>query len=374
MGACKKCHKEMPDGALFCPWCGVRQGSVKRRTHRPNGFGSIYKRGSTWTAKVRRWGSDGELVSKTAGGFLTKREAELAIPRLQEELAVGSSLRSSTTFAQLYEKWVPFYADRVSDGEMNSARAAFAHFAPIHGVKFTDVTTSQMQSCMNACGRGKRTKENMKLLARRLYAYAIGERLASVDYSAPLFTGREEKGTRPAFTPDEVKLIDQAERDGVPYAAYVLTMIYTGYRPTELLSLTAESYDPETNMLKAGIKTEAGKGRLMPVHPRIAPIIRERVAAGGFLFPCPDGSQMSEETFRNRCFRPLMDGLGITGRVPYSARHTFANLLKDVPGSDKDKAALMGHSDHAQTKYYQSVDQKSLVEIIAGVNTVSTGK
>lgn len=339
--------------------------------NRPNGFGTVYRRGHTWTAKVRKSGPSG-IVSKTKGGFKTKREAVFAIPSLLDALSVCGALPDSTTFAALYERWVPFYEGRVSTGEMNSARAAFQHFAPIHRVRFRDVTTGQMQACLDACPRGKRTKENMVLLAHRLYAYAIGERLVAVDYSAHLFSGREEKGTRPPFTPEEVALIDQAERMGVPFASYVLVLIYTGYRPTELLTLTASSYDRGANVLTAGIKTEAGKGRKMPVHPRIEPIIQERAACGGVLFPGPDGRPMTEEVFRVRCFAPLMARLGIVGRVPYSARHTFANLLKDVPGSDKDKAALMGHSDKAQTMYYQKADVEHLRAIVQSVNMVST--
>ena len=43
--------------------------------------------------------------------------------------------------------------------------------------------------------------------------------------------------------------------------------------------------------------------------------------------------------------------------VPYSCRHTFSNLLKDVSGSDKDKADLMGHQDYQTTKrMYQSAE------------------
>ena len=168
------------------------------------------------------------------------------------------SLSENITFAQLYDKWVPFYENRVSEGEMKSAASAYKHFAPIHNYVFACVTTQQMQDCMDACGRGKRTRENMKLLARRLYSYAIGERIASVNYAAELYCGNEKKGKRPPFTLEEIAIIDRAEREGVPYADYVLAMIYTGFRPTEFLTLTAASYNPATNALTGGIKTEAG--------------------------------------------------------------------------------------------------------------------
>lgn len=37
--------------------------------------------------------------------------------------------------------------------------------------------------------------------------------------------------------------------------------------------------------------------------------------------------------------------------------------MKNVAGSDTDKAALMGHADASMTKYYQSADYESLKAI-----------
>ena len=50
-----------------------------------------------------------------------------------------------------------------------------------------------------------------------------------------------------------------------------------------------------------------------------------------------------------------MENLGITGRVPYSARHTYADKLQHAKGDDRDKAALIGHTDYNFTRsQYQS--------------------
>ena len=72
---------------------------------------------------------------------------------------------------------------------------------------------------------------------------------------------------------------------------------------------------------------------------------------------------MNDKMFRDVAFNPLMEAIGIKGRVPYSCRHTFANLMKNVKGSDTDKAALIGHADASMTKYYQSPDYDSLRNI-----------
>ena len=59
-----------------------------------------------------------------------------------------------------------------------------------------------------------------------------------------------------------------------------------------------------------------------------------------------------------------MDALGFTDRRPYSCRHTFANLLKNVSGADTDKAALMGHADASMTKYYQAEEMDKLQAMV----------
>ena len=79
---------------------------------------------------------------------------------------------------------------------------------------------------------------------------------------------------------------------------------------------------------------------------------------------------MNDKYFRDKVFYPLMDKLGFQSTdparpklVPYSCRHTFANLLKNVKGADVDKAALMGHADANMTKEYQSAEYITLKAI-----------
>lgn len=131
-----------------------------------------------------------------------------------------------------------------------------------------------------------------------------------------------------------------------------------------MLQLTKESYDPVHKSLTGGIKTDAGKDRIVTIPPFIQPIIEKRYNDScKYLFPKADGEKMSEEYFRKFIFKPMMERLGIEDRTPYSCRHFYANLLKGVQGSDTDKAALMGHSDASMTKYYQSADYESLKRI-----------
>jgi integrase len=215
----------------------------------------------------------------------------------------------------------------------------------------------------------------MKALASLLCKYAIPRHYTDLNYAEYINTGNGKKGTRPAFNLDQIERIRQ--QVGVtPHADDVYCMIYTGFRTAEFVSLKKENY--VDGILYAGIKTEAGFDRAVPVSDKIRPIIDARMTGpSDYLFPKDDGTRISANYFRDVYFYKVLDAAGIQPLptpdkpayyVPYSARHAFANLLKDVPGSDKDKAGLIGHEDYKTTKkHYQSVELDALRRIIAEI-------
>ena len=74
---CIKCKQEIPDISVYCMFCGKKQSAEPRaakKVHNPNGTGTVYKRGSTWTAQLRVK-RHGFTASRTKGGFATKAEA-----------------------------------------------------------------------------------------------------------------------------------------------------------------------------------------------------------------------------------------------------------------------------------------------------------
>jgi integrase len=124
----------------------------------------------------------------------------------------------------------------------------------------------------------------------------------------------------------------------------------------------------------------------VPVHQKIEMIIRDRLMVPGtdLIFPqytfakaskkrpvAPFAGfkQMSDNYFRENSFKPICAALGIAeGKVPYAARHTFSNKLKSAVGDDRDKAALIGHSDYTftQTKY-QTTNEEELLAVVDSI-------
>ena len=341
---------------------------------RGNGQGCAYRRGRTWTCRVVvgwKLADDGHAIPiyKTKGGFTRKKDALDYCETLRNAPKTVRKL----TMEEIYALWLPTHEGRVGRSTMDCYKAAWKYFSPIHYMTFADIDLDDLQECVDDCPKGKRTKENMKALAGLLCKYAIPRHQTDLNYAEYIHTGNDEKGTRPAFSRGQIKLID--EQIGItPHAEDVLCLIYTGMRPSELFALTKDDY--RDGILYGGIKTDAGKNRAVPVARQIAIHIATKLQSDSkYLFPKDDGTQMSAKYFRDNYFYPVLAAAGIQPiptpdhpayYVPYSCRHTFANLLKNVQGSDKDKANLIGHQDYQTTKrMYQSAELDNLKAIIS---------
>jgi integrase len=130
----------------------------------------------------------------------------------------------------------------------------------------------------------------------------------------------------------------------------------------------------------AGKKTDAGKDRIVPIPSQVLDIVLERAWIPGteLLFPMYHFSRkkepdlirfkpMTDDYLNKSVFKPMAATLGIAdGKVPYSARHSYADMLKDASGSDKSKAALIGHSTYLFTQtHYQSDTVEELAKIVS---------
>ena len=339
---------------------------------RPNKTGNVYKRGDTWTARVvDHWvpsetsKSGLKPVWKTKGGFTKKKDALNYLPELYK---AQRHEHPPKTFYEDYEAWVKVYSSRVSSKTMEGYKQAIAHFKPLHYVKISSISAVDLQECIDNCGKGKRTRQLMKVTAGLVFKYAIDDDQILKNCAQNLYIEDQETNHYEPLTDEEIERISAS---GEPYADYVVALCYLGHRPSEFFAFKKSDYYQTDDIcyIKGGIKTEAGKSRIVPIPDRIKPIIDQRLAVDGtdLLFPRYDRSgtfsEMPIRYFNKFIWKPMMSKLGIVGKVPYSTRHTYSNKIKVISGSDKDKAQLMGHADYETTKkHYQST---SLAELKA---------
>ena len=387
---CLKCNKEIPEGAVFCPWCGRKQTRDSRKTKsRGNGLGTVYKLPSgKWAAvKTVGWTVDplppdapeGTVPKKrrqtVSKQFATRKDAMAALPMLSaadRRPRQGTATQrkgTAVTLKELYDQWQPTH-DR-SKSTMNCYAAGFRLFSPLWNIRMEDLDIDDLQDCLDDADAGRRTQENARACLGLVYKYGIPRNAVPKDRNlAPFLRIRSAGGEkRPGLSADELDLVRRAAASGDPSARLVLCHCYLGFRPAALLQLTCDDYDPARRCFVGGIKTEAGKGRTVTVSPKIQPHVDALIAAaaGGYVFG-REGAQLSLPAYRD-LFYDLLLRLGIPNPVdndgrhrltPHSCRHTFATLMKRAKGSDADKLALIGHTSTDQLRDYQDVPVEDL--------------
>lgn len=388
---CKKCGNKLDESWIACPYCGKAKAKKRGRQQRANGEGTVFKRGKTYSLRITiGWiktekGYKQRFAEK--GGFCTQRAAFEYIPELKKQAAEREQKKlsraadySGITFEELYTKLMERDERRIKRSTINCYKSAHKYFADLYHLPFAALNTEDWQLCIDDCPHGTRTQENMKALGTKMYKLAAELRVfglsTSTDFAKLVWIDKKDSESRKPFTKGELKKIKDAVTLQMPMADYILAMCYTGFRPSEFLELEHDAYDPVRQTLRGGAKTDAGKNRIVPVHPIIKAFVAERYLSGSeYLFPSPSGGQMSLDLFREKHFYPALEAMGIQTapkpgdetrpeRTPYSCRHTFATLMKDVTGSARDKAALMGHTSYEMTLHYQHEDYESLKEIV----------
>lgn len=390
-----KCGAQLPEGANFCPRCGKKvQPSERKTKSRGNGLGSVYKlpNGKWCAEKTLGWVADPIPPDAPPGTKPHKRRVKIkrqfdrrkdaleALPRMSY---ADRRPRSGTatarkgkriTLKELYDQWEPTHER--SRSTLNCYRSGFRIFEPLWGIPMEDLDVDDLQECLDDTELGRRTQENGRAALGLVYKYGIPRNVIPHDRNLAPFLHLSAPGTssqKTGFTATELEKIRKAAVAGDQEAVRVLCHCYLGFRPTALLLLQVKDYKTQARAFVGGIKTAAGKGRTVPVSPKIQPWV-DVLTAGDperYVFG-RNGAQEDLRDYRNS-FYDLLERLEIPNPVdeqgrhritPHSCRHTFATMMKRVPGADADKLALIGHTSTEQLREYQDVALDDLRRII----------
>lgn len=377
---CIKCGVELPEGSVYCNMCGKKQLRESKKKARGNGQGSVFKLPSGKYKAVVTVGyymsADGKRRRKTHSKvFPTKKEAIAALPRLLNEPV--KKQKKSITFKELYDKWLPTH--RAGKSTMDCYKAAVKHFEPVWFYPMEDLDVDDLQECLDTCGKGKRTQENMKALCGLVYKYGIPRQAIPDNLNLAQFivVGGDKGAHRESFNDVQIERIRQ-QIGKAPYADYVYCLIYLGFRPTEFLTLDASRYNAEKNCFVGGGKTAAGRNRVVTISPKIRSYVSSIVGSKkeGPVFCNEEGAEWDLKDFTEKAFYPVLEEAGIDNPMveigggvmrhkytPHTCRHTFATLMKNINAPAKDKLALIGHTSEEMLRYYQDVDLSGLEKI-----------
>lgn len=304
---CPECELQVSDKALTCPHCGyplVKQSQVRpkstKRQRLPNGFGSITEiKDKTLRKRFRAR----VTVGKTQDGkpilkqlkptcyFSTYNEAYEALIEYNRN---PYDLDDDLTVEQLYEKWSNEYFSKISSSAARTVAAAWSYCSSIYDMRAKDVRARHIKGCINEGYRietkgkekGKKIypssgiKSRIKSTFNLMLDYAEEYEIVDKNYARTFNLSDDivediENSKRPhiIFTNDEVDKI--WENVGVvKYADWLIIQMYMGWRPQELATLRLDEIHMDEWYMKAGMKTDAGKQRIVPIHEKIKGLVK----------------------------------------------------------------------------------------------------
>lgn len=312
-----------------------------------------------------------KCIREPLGSFSKKTEAREAI----EKFVQRPSAKYNFSIEQVYEEWKSVAFDDISKQTQDNYRAAWKQIKYAWGNKIHEPirerTTAEIRAIYDYWmdeheimrqGRGKpfKTKagplsksamQKIKALLTQLYKYCMANNIVHQNYASLVNIPKgAEEGKQRALTDLEFAQLEKNYMN-VPGGDACYVLCYTGWRVTEFCQLTRFSYDPKEKTLRGGLKSEAGRDRVVPVHPKIQEIVeRWYKNCNGPLYPRPDGKAYNKDTFRDDVWNPCMDALGLPSDLtPHSARHTYGTKLSAAGARPEDIKELMGHSDYSVT-------------------------
>lgn len=385
---CPECELQVSDRALSCPHCGLpmqdkpaKNSSTKRRKRMrlPNGFGSITERKGNLRKPfyaricVGKDPFNRPILKplKPEAAFVTYNEAYAALVEYHKN---PYDLDQDITVAELYDKWTNEYFEALSGpSSTRTITSAWAYCTSVYSMRAKDIRARHIKGCMEEGyrieNRGSKkgekvyasagTKSRIKSLFNLMFDYALEYEIVPMNYARTfdvsddiLKEQSENKQNHIAFTASEINTL-WTNVNRVQFVDWVLIQCYMGWRPQELATLRLDEVHLNQWYMQAGMKTPAGKQRIVPIHSKIKELVQRNydfaLSIGSeFLFndkgQTHAGSwKLTYDKYAKR-FDKVIEQLGLNPEHrPHDPRKTFITNAKKS-GMDKNAIKhMVGH-------------------------------
>lgn len=316
---------------------------------RANGQGTVVKmtgnrRKPYAIRKVIGWKEDGRPILKYISYHKTKREAENALKKYNDDPYVVNNI----TFADLYKEWYAIQENEKKEGTLRHYRTRYAHLESIYDEKITDIDAIMLERVYNDLDVSKGMLESVQILVTLMFKYAVRRRYLPISAlyisKAINMPVREQKHNKPREVIDK-KDIDRlwALKDTNEYAKIILVYIYTGLRYAELKNLAPENcHDNYIEIIDA--KTPAGI-RTVPICDKLKQVLP--------IIPVPP------HTTFDRYYKMLLPQHAI-----HDTRHTFISMLTEKKVDVRIIKAIVGHKISDVTALYTHISLDAMLEAV----------
>lgn len=372
---CRKCSRFIPDDAVFCCYCGVKQEITRRSRRRANGTGTVFRYRNGWAIEYTDgWTTSGDTIRRVyrrKSGFKSAREAEEALLKLRD----NADDESATSSRHIITKTVRELWDSYSSSELqkrgSSTRQAYeiAWRKRINGAigdkHIDEVTLDDLNGIVASCtyDPAKDVRDLMSILFQR----AIVDRQTTVNPTKLMTMPDQAPKEITPWLGSEITSLWTAWGSGERIAGYCLLMIYSGMMTGELLRLKEDMINwDDQQIIGCGLKTKKRKEMPILFPDIIEPILRELCAtksgkrgAEGYVM------DVSERVFYER-FAKMKSSLGIRSEVvPYSSRHSTGTELTLMGVDPAVIIDIMRHKNYTTTlKHYTKIPSSVLLDAL----------
>ena len=307
----------------------------------------------------------------------TQQELDLKVTALKQQIITRTYIDIDMTFTHLGEIWMKQFPTRSAKWHKRKQSKIDNHLLPALGdIDIRELRMMNLQDIINNMaeeGYATSTMKKVKQTADAMMEFACDNEWLLRNHFKKVKVPEVEAPETRFLEDDEILLITKSWR-GHRFGIGALIMLYCGLRLGELLALTWEDIDYESNVIhvtkarecfinRPSIKkpkTKAGI-RNIPIPDILLESLKELDGKHGLICTSAGGKLMSDSAYKRTWesyFNHLNKAAGGRCASKYTARvqvvndmtskmlrHTYATLLYDAGVDVKSAQYFMGHED-----------------------------
>lgn len=334
---------------------------------RGNGEGSIFKlsgkRRKPYAVRITiGYTDEGKQQYKYLGYYENKTSAKAA---LREYLVNPYDLaQKDITFEEIFKRW----QNDNGNLTMKNYNSAFNKCSQLHKRKFAELTVGDLKSQLK--NYSPSTQRFYKVMLSHLYKYGIEYDIVKTNLSDFIKYDEVESKEKSIFTREEIRALWD-NIDNHPDADVVIILLYTGMRINELFNIKCENVHIEDNYMVGGLKTKAGKNRIIPIHRDIKHLIEKRLAQGNtYLMTTSKGNKIDYGNFiraKGNWHKTTTD-IGVK-HTAHETRHTFITQMDRLNVNRVALKKIVGHTTKNDITDHYS--HKSIQELVDTMNQLT---
>ena len=178
-------------------------------------------------------------------------------------------------------------------------------------------------------------------VVKMIYSFALENDIVEKDYSEFIDIPKGKVGREKVpYTIEEINTL--WEKQGNPTIDVLLILLYSGMRISELLEMEIANVNFKERYMIGGKKTDAGRNRIIPIHKKIAPLIKKRLNNETYLFETTTGKSLHYATYLVRVHK-VFEELNFNHTL-HETRHTFVSQCDRLGINPISIKRIVGHS------------------------------